>query len=715
MKDLAIVYVSKYGHTKQYADWLKESFDADVITAASFNPTKFLAYKATVFMSGVYSDKIQIMEWFKKNAASINPAKIIIAAVSWYTNDSEDGKDKLIKENYPDNFKNVVPLVVINSGIDKKQITTVEKARLAAASASINKHDVRSTDDINALAIIKGYSDQTSKDNLASLIKAVNKVLHPVKAPAKQTEAPKAAPAPAAAPKPTAPAAAEVQKAEVPKQEVQKPQPAQKAASTISSVDDALAALSSGNILLNRPPVNSAETEAAPTQAEEDSELKELEVSPAAEAPAAAAEPVHEDNLYDGIEIPEVPTLAEAVHKAEEAAKPAPEAAHEDNLYGGIEIPEVPTLAEAVHKAEETAKPAPEAAHEDNLYGGIEIPEVPTLAEAVHKAEEKHEEFPSEEDDIVLSVSDDIDEINRALETPKAPAAEMPKSEPVTFKRPEPVPVKTPTRSSSQRNSYLEFFSRKSNTPEPEPEPVPEPVKAETPAPAPVQDVHTIDDFDFDILGNESSTAGKVSSRALNAVEAHAKAKAAAEAEKAAAKAEKTASEENAPVTYETVSEPAEENIYTAPQSVPEETEEPEFRPQAQQTDTESNEESDIDDSLMFSNDADYDLDEIDASKLLEPEPAPKSESRPEGKRLDFKKLQEEIEASIEENKKIRDKEKYRNMRESERRAAEEELANPKKGIKQPDDPDIFFNRPGKDYYASDSMPEIRFNRHKQN
>ncbi|MCD7730466.1 MAG: hypothetical protein LUI05_03095, partial [Oscillospiraceae bacterium] len=198
--------MSKYGHTKQYADWLKEEFDADIIAAASFNPTKLLAYRLIIFASGVYGDKIQIMELIKKNAVSVTPGKIMVAAVSWYTNDSAEAKEKLIQENFPENFKKTVPLFVINSGIDKKQINFAEKAQITAAQLAINKHESRSSDDINALAIIKGYSDQTSKDNLKSLKAAVNDFLHPPKNKHIAEEPPKSKPTaeepPKTAPKP---------------------------------------------------------------------------------------------------------------------------------------------------------------------------------------------------------------------------------------------------------------------------------------------------------------------------------------------------------------------------------------------------------------------------------------------------------------------------------------------------------------------------------
>ena len=212
MKSIAVVYSTKSGHTKKYADWLKEDVDADVISVDSFNITKMLSYKLIIFACGVYGDKLAIMDFIKKNLTSVPLQKVMVMAVSWYTNDSPEATQKLINENFPEQLKNTVPLFVINSGIDKKTINAMDKAKLLAAQNAINRKDGRSSDDINALAIIKGFADQTSKDNLASIKNAIDEFFNPKK---KEPEIPvpaPAAPKPAAAapipPKPAAPAAA---------------------------------------------------------------------------------------------------------------------------------------------------------------------------------------------------------------------------------------------------------------------------------------------------------------------------------------------------------------------------------------------------------------------------------------------------------------------------------------------------------------------------
>ncbi len=874
MKDLAVVYATKYGHTKQYADWMKEEAGADIFVSTSFTPTKALEYKAVVFAGGVYGDKILIMDWLKKNLGQVNVNKIIIAAVSWYCNDSEEAKARLIAENYPEQFKNVVPLVVINSGIDKKKTSVMDKAQLLASQSAINKRDVRTADDINALAIIKGYSDSTSKDNLKSLIAAVQNILNPPKKSAQRAaeeiraalNQPQNKPA-AEAPKPTAAAPvqpkpdAEVSKpapAPTPKPEPPKPvQPKPSAPSgnhVVTSLDDALAALSSGNVLLNKPPVHQhkpaeAEVKAAepireeppkteptvevPVQSNEELKAEAPKpVQPKSEQPKPVTQngepivaslddalavlssgnvllnhpPVHQHNAEGPkaepikeepktempksvqtepvkeepkVEAPK-PAQTEPVKEEPKAEAPKPaqtepvkeevkavasivvnalrekvasEKSGEDLSFTQVDDTDIPSIDHIMDntKLDNGINPSElgeikdikAVPHEDNsavqnTYAGIAEPEIPPLSDIAESTEMKRPKQEAEENDNVLSIADDIAE----LTAPKP--APMPK------------PAPAPSSTAPKHNSYMDLFSRKkpaaeptapaqtaapAPTPTPVPKPAPSPISdilfdpiaaaptpAPAPKPAPVSPAPVSSagmDFDFDILGNESSTANRTSSRALNAVEDLAKAKAKAEADRLRSESKREeqsardAAVAKADNTYDIINNSIDLDV--TDNGVPSTDNDALFGNEAEKKDIgsismddESETEEAVDDTfgddVMFVDDYDdSELDGLTAADLLAPEqPVQQSEH----KRVDFKKLQQEIEESIELNRQIRDKERTRNMRESERKALAEAEKTPKKGIKQPEDADIFFKRPGKDYYSSDSMPEIKFNRH---
>ena len=897
MKDLAVVYATKYGHTKQYADWMKEEAGADIFVSTSFTPTKALEYKAVVFAGGVYGDKILIMDWLKKNLGQVNVNKIIIAAVSWYCNDSEEAKARLIAENYPEQFKNVVPLVVINSGIDKKKTSVMDKAQLLAAQSAINKHEVRSADDINALAIIKGYSDSTSKDNLKSLTAAVQNILNPPKrsaqraaeeiraalnepqnkpaeapkptpaAPVQPTpaaEAPKPVPAPTpkpeppkpVQPKPSAPSGdhvvtslddalaalssgnvllnkppvhqpkpAEAEKkaaepvrkepvrteptAEVPVRPKEEPKPAQPKPVTqngepiVASLDDALAALSSGNVLLNHPPVHQHNTEAPkaePIKEEPKAEApKPIQTESVKEEPKAEApKPIQTESVKEEpkTEAPK-PVQTEPVKEEVKAVasivvnalreKVASEKSGEDMSFSQVDDTDIPSIDHIMDNTKPDnginpselgeIKDIKAVPHEDNsavqnTYAGIAEPEIPPLSDIAESTEMKRPKQEAEENDNVLSIADDIAELTAPKPTapkpapmPKPVAAAQPAPTPAPMPTPIPTPAPTPAPmptpkpasagTAPKHNSYMDLFARKKPAAEPAapvqtaapaptpaptpapspisdilfdpiaaaPTPAPAPAPAPAPKPAPVSNAGM--DFDFDILGTESSTASRTSSRALNAVEDLAKAKAKAEADRlknerereeqaardaAAAKADNSYDIINNSIDLDITDDGAPSNDNSALFGSEPEKKDIGNISMDDESEAEENVDETFGDDVMFVDDYDdSELDGLTAADLLAPE---QPVQQNEHKRMDFKKLQQEIEESIELNRQIRDKERTRNMRESERKALAEAEKTPKKGIKQPEDADVFFKRPGKDYYSSDSMPEIKFNRH---
>ena len=735
MKDLAVVYATKYGHTKQYADWMKEEAGADIFVSTSFTPTKALEYKAVVFAGGVYGDKILIMDWLKKNLGQVNVNKMVIAAVSWYCNDSEEAKARLIAENYPEQFKNVVPLVVINSGIDKKKTSVMDKAQLLAAQSAINKHEVRSADDINALAIIKGYSDSTSKDNLKSLIAAVQNILNPSKKSAQRAaeEIRAALNKPAEAPKPT-PAAEAPKPAPTPRPEPPKPvQPKPSAANgdhVVTSLDDALAALSSGNMLLNKPPVHQPKA----VEAEEEQPAASVSERIAEETPVQTEPKAEEPKEEAAVHVPSEPE-PKPVQMTQDGE---PIVASLDDalaaLSSGNMLFNKPHVHEPKVETPVRSEPVKEEPKTETPVRSESAKEEPKVETHIFVKPAKTEEIP--ENDNVLSIDDlnDFDNIT------------VPQPKPVHIPAPAPAPKAAP-----KSNSYMDLFARKKPAEKPsepvrsaepaatstaapisdfmldplaaEPTPTPAPAPTAKPVSAPVSSAGI--DFDFDILGNESSTANKTSSRALNAVEDLAKAKAKAEADRLKSEREREeqaardAAAAKADNSYDIINNSIDLDI--TDNGTPSSDgsaffgSEPEKKDignisMDDEPDAEENVDETFGDDVMFVDDYDdSELEGLTAADLLAPEQPVQQNDH---KRMDFKKLQQEIEESIELNRQIRDKERTRNMRESERKALAEAEKTPKKGIKQPEDADVFFKRPGKDYYSSDSMPEIKFNRH---
>ena len=808
MKKVAIVYTSKFGHTKQYADWLLAHLgkeEADVINVAGFNPTQLLAYKLIIFASCVYGDKMPIMEFVKKNIMGISTAKTMFLAVGWYTNDSEEAVQKLIEENYPDQFKGKVPLYVVNSGIDKKKISVADKAKLIASQVMIEKKDGRSNDDINILAIMKGYSDPTAEENLASIKKGIEEYFNPPKKE-EPKPIPKAEPVPAPTP---APAPIPVPVPEVKLEPAPKPMEASEMTSdadALSSLENAFKALKAPKpeptpAPAPKPAPKPVDATASSSDADALASLENAFKALGAPKPAPVSEPKPEPVVEVKPE-PVVEVKPEPV--VEVKPEPVAEVKPANNMPTQTQK-EIASSVRSVIKAMNNGSlntnyvPAPtfsEPKSDDVKANQIELDSM--------AGENKFESGSINtigNIDLYADAGKSWDTVTQPeFEAKLEPVVEA-KPEPVVEAKPEPVVEAKPepvVDSASPKNSYMELFAKRrrkaeEETAEAKPEPVvevkpepvvevkpepvvetkPEPVVEAKPEPVvvkpvrvekpaatehasavdvlsefdfisdtakhepvapvskPVSAVETTAAVDMDVYDFMDSDKPKASSRALNAVQDLAKAKAKAEEEAAKKAAEEAAAKEAEK------SAPVANNDFIAQMKKDMEALAEESQHELEIGNVSMNEdESEEIDGFTFSNDLDYDLSEIEIDTppigevSLETIHKFDDEPKLDSTDFDFKKLQEEINASIESNKANKEKMLSRHAKKP-----KEEVHNPfavqfdedeskskkkKKGpeigakrLDDPLDPDVFFSRPTKKTpewnMPSETMPEIKF------
>ena len=715
MKKVAIVYTSKFGHTKQYADWLAAHLgkdDADVINVASFNPTQLLAYKLIIFASCVYGDKMPIMDYVKKNIMGISTAKTMFLAVGWYTNDSEEAIQKLTEENYPDQFKGKVPMYVVNSGIDKKKISVADKAKLLASQVMIEKKDGRSTDDINILSIMKGYSDPTAEENLDSIKKGIEEYFNPTKKE-EPKPVPKAEPVVKSEPAAPTPIPAPVE-----------PAPKPMAASEMTSDADALSSLENAFKALKAPKPEPASAPApapkpvdASQMTSDEDALSSLENAfKALSAPKPKPEPVVEVKPEPVVEVKPEPVV-----EVKPVAAPAPKPTATQREVASSVKSAIKAMSNGSLNTSYTPAPAFEDINSEDVAGigsidmGFAVDEQPVV---------------SEESAIPAFSSIDLtDNAGMSWDSVTKPAEEA-KPEPVAEVKPEPVvvkPVRVEKPAQSEHVSSVDVLSEFdfiSGTAKPEP------VQSVAPA---VSAVETTSAVDMDVYDFMDDNKPKASSRALNAVQDLAKAKAKAEAEAAKKAAEEAAAAAEEAARVHTVDNSFIEQMKKDMEVLAEESQHEIEIGSVSMTE----EEDDEIDGFTFSNDIDYDLSEIEIDtppigeiSLETIHKFDDGDTKERDADFDLRKLQEEINASIETNKanKERMMKRYDKKPKTETHNPfavqfeedESKSKKKKKGseigskrLEDPLDPDVFFSRPTKktpDWnMPSDTMPEIKF------
>ena len=75
---LLIVYYSKTGFTKQYAQWLQEDLHGDCIPLPERGQVDFSSYDKVVFGSSVHAGGIRKLGWFKKQLPRLRGKRLAV-------------------------------------------------------------------------------------------------------------------------------------------------------------------------------------------------------------------------------------------------------------------------------------------------------------------------------------------------------------------------------------------------------------------------------------------------------------------------------------------------------------------------------------------------------------------------------------------------------------------------------------------------------------
>ena len=74
---ILVIYKSKTGFTKRYAQWIKEDLSCDIISYEKGMNLSFDSYDTVIYGGGFYAGKINGLNQFKKNLSKIDGKKII--------------------------------------------------------------------------------------------------------------------------------------------------------------------------------------------------------------------------------------------------------------------------------------------------------------------------------------------------------------------------------------------------------------------------------------------------------------------------------------------------------------------------------------------------------------------------------------------------------------------------------------------------------------
>ncbi len=171
-----VVYQSKYGSAKQYAQWIAEQAGCDIIETTKTNINDLLKYDTIVYGGSMYAIGILGISLIRNNFDKLNNKKIIVFSVGASPAHPE-AVEEVKNSNFTDEMKEKVNFFHLRGGFDFKKLNFLDKILMLLLKTKIQlkKKENRTNDEIGMLASYGRPVDWTNKKAIEPIVALLSK------------------------------------------------------------------------------------------------------------------------------------------------------------------------------------------------------------------------------------------------------------------------------------------------------------------------------------------------------------------------------------------------------------------------------------------------------------------------------------------------------------------------------------------------------------
>lgn len=174
MKTALIIYKSKTGFTKKYAEWILEDVKCNITTLDKVKKEDVEKHDIIIYGAGIYAGFISGLKKVKK-LINFNNKEVIIFATG-AAPDSDEITKPIIDNNLAD-FKSLVEFYYFESGICYENMGILSRSLMKMFSKILNgKKDKTKAEKEMSEAIMSSY-DNSKKDNIRPLLAVLRECL----------------------------------------------------------------------------------------------------------------------------------------------------------------------------------------------------------------------------------------------------------------------------------------------------------------------------------------------------------------------------------------------------------------------------------------------------------------------------------------------------------------------------------------------------------
>jgi menaquinone-dependent protoporphyrinogen IX oxidase len=170
-----VIYKSKTGFVRKYAEWISEELSADMLESKMFTIEMFPLYDTIIYGGGLYVGGINGVKLILKNLDRLADKKILIFA-SGATPNREITTNELINLNFTPSQQSKIRFFYLRGGFDYSKLGIIDKVlmTLLKMKMRIKNENKRTPDEKGMLSAYEAPCDFTKKryiDDLVSFAK----------------------------------------------------------------------------------------------------------------------------------------------------------------------------------------------------------------------------------------------------------------------------------------------------------------------------------------------------------------------------------------------------------------------------------------------------------------------------------------------------------------------------------------------------------------
>jgi hypothetical protein len=167
---IIVIYKTKYGTTKRYAEWIANELDASLFEAGAIKPEQLANYDVVIYGGGLYAGGIAGIKLVTQA-----PSKSLVVFTVGAADPAITDYSAILCQNFTSELLSRIKVFHLRGGIDYPNLGVIHKGMMAMRKKVLEKktEDERSSEDRAFIETYGSKIDFTDKSTIQPLVEYV--------------------------------------------------------------------------------------------------------------------------------------------------------------------------------------------------------------------------------------------------------------------------------------------------------------------------------------------------------------------------------------------------------------------------------------------------------------------------------------------------------------------------------------------------------------